>query len=337
MKFASRITGTGSAFPPQRVSNADLAQELASLGVETNDRWIRERTGIRERRFADLTSEQRPNAALAAKAAVKALEMAGRSPRDIDQIILATCTPDALVSSLACWVQQKIGATRAWAMDINAACSGFVYGLATAEQFIASGQSRTVLVVGSEVIHPFLDWKDRGSCILFGDGAGATIVERVPAGSNHRILSWNLSSDGKYWDLLYVPPFHRGKQGLLNHSQCHDSRMVMNGREIFKVAVRTLADFALLALKEQGLRVQDVDWFVPHQANQRILEAVAQRLEFPPEKVLINVDRYGNTSAATIPTVLDEAVRDGRVRKGQLLLLDAFGAGFTYGAMLVRW
>jgi 3-oxoacyl-[acyl-carrier-protein] synthase III len=337
MMFASRITGTGSAFPPNRVTNTDLSRELARLGVETNDRWIRERTGIRERRYADLTQEQRPNAALAAEAAVKALEMAGRSARDIDQIILATCTPDALVSSVACWVQQKIGATRAWAMDINAACSGFVYGLATAAQFIASGQSRSVLVVGSEVIHPYLDWKDRSSCILFGDGAGAAIVEQVPAESNHRILSWHLSSDGKYWDLLYVPPFHRGESGFLNDNQFHDSRMVMNGRDIFKVAVRTLTEFALMALNGQGLGVQDVDWFVPHQANQRILEAVAQRLGFPFEKVLINVDRYGNTSAATIPTVLDEAIRDGRVQKGQLLLLDAFGAGFTYGAMLVRW
>jgi 3-oxoacyl-[acyl-carrier-protein] synthase-3 len=337
MTFASRITGTGSAFPAHRVTNKDLSRELARLGVETNDQWIRERTGICERRFADLGSDQRPNAALAAEAAVKALEMAGRSARDVDQIILATCTPDALVSSLACWVQQKIGATKAWAMDINAACSGFVYGLVTACQFIASGQSRTVLVIGSEVIHPYLDWTDRSSCILFGDGAGAAVVEQVPADSDHRILSWHLSSDGNYWDLLYVPPYHQGGEDFLDHSHCKDSKMVMNGRDIFKVAVRTLTEFALLALNGHGLSVQDVDWFVPHQANQRILEAVGQRLGFPPEKVLINVDRYGNTSAATIPTVLDEAVRDGRIQKGQLLLLDAFGAGFTYGAMLVRW
>jgi len=337
MTFAARITGTGSAFPAHRVTNADLSQQLATLGVETDDKWIRERTGIRERRYADLTKEQRPNAALAADAALKALEMAGRSAGDIDQIILATCTPDALVSSAACWVQHKIGANRAWAMDINAACSGFVYGLVTAAQFIASGQSRTVLVVGSEVIHPYLDWEDHSSCILFGDGAGAAIVEQVPVDNDHRIISWHLSSDGKYWDLLYVPPFHRGELSFLNHTICQDSKMVMNGREIFKVAVRTLTDFALLALNSHGLGVDDVDWFVPHQANQRILEAVAQRLGFPPEKVLINVDRYGNTSAATIPTVLDEAVRDGRIQKGQLLLLDAFGAGFTYGAMLIRW
>ncbi len=337
MTFAARITGTGSAFPDHRVTNADLSRQLASLGVETNDKWIRERTGIHERRYADLTKDLRPNASLAADAAVKALEMADRSAQDLDQIILATCTPDVLVSSAACWVQHKIGANRAWAMDINAACSGFVYGLVTAAQFISTGQSRTILVVGSEVIHPYLNWEDRGSCILFGDGAGAAIVERAPSDSEHRILSWHLSSDGKYWDLLYVPPFHQGEQDIAAQTGCNDSKMVMNGREIFKVAVRTLTDFAQLALTSHGLSVKDVDWFVPHQANQRILEAVAQRLGFPFEKVLINVDRYGNTSAATIPTVLDEAVRDGRIQKGQLLLLDAFGAGFTYGAMLIRW
>ena len=337
MTYATRITGTGSAFPPHRVTNIDLSNHLRRLGVETSDRWIRERTGIRERRYADLTKEMRPNASLAAEAALKALEMAGKSAMDLDQVILATCTPDVQVSSAACWVQHKIGAKRAWAMDINAACSGFVYGLVTAGQFISSGQSRTVLVVGSEVIHPYLNWEDRSSCILFGDGAGAAVVEQVPADSDHRILSWHLSSDGKYWDLLYVPPYHQSESGFSISNTCNDSKMVMNGREIFKIAVRTLTDFAALALKNNNFSVEDVDWFVPHQANQRILEAVAQRLGFPSRKVLINVDRYGNTSAATIPTVLDEAVRDGRVQKGQLLLLDAFGAGFTYGAMLIRW
>jgi 3-oxoacyl-[acyl-carrier-protein] synthase III len=337
MTFAARITGTGSAFPPHTVTNAELSKQLGRLGVETNDKWIRERTGIRERRYADLANELRPNASLAAEAAARALEMAGRSARDLDQIILATCTPDVLVSSTACWVQQKIGANRAWAMDINAACSGFVYGLVTADQFIRSGQSRTVLVVGSEVIHPYLNWQDRNTCILFGDGAGAAVVEQVPSESDHRILSWHLDSDGKFWDLLYVPQFQQGELDFSKHAHCMESKMIMNGREIFKVAVRTLTEFADLALKNHGFTVQDVDWFVPHQANQRILEAVAQRLGFPPEKVLINVDRYGNTSAATIPTVLDEAVRDGRVQEGQLLLMDAFGAGFTYGAMLIRW
>jgi 3-oxoacyl-[acyl-carrier-protein] synthase-3 len=222
-------------------------------------------------------------------------------------------------------------------MDINAACSGFVYGLVTADQFLSAGRSRTALVVGSEVLHPFMDWKDRGSCILFGDGAGAAVVERVPADSNGRILSWDLSSDGKFGDLLVIPPFYSAGNLSSDEPSCNASKMLMNGREIFKVAVRTLTEFAHLALSKNGFSIEDIDWFVPHQANLRILEAVAQRLNLPGEKVLINVDRYGNTSAATIPTVLDEAVRDGRIQEGQLLLLDAFGAGFTYGAMLIRW
>ena len=337
MTYAAKITGTGSAFPPTRVTNFDLSEKLAKLGVETNDQWIRERTGIAERRYADMTEEKIPNASLAAQASQKALEMAGKSAEDLDQIIVGTCSPDTLLPSTACRLQHKLGANRAWAMDINAACSGFVYGLATATQFISTGQSRTVLVVGSEVLHPFLDWKDRSSCILFGDGAGAAIVEGVPVENEHRILSWNLSSDGKFGDLLKLPPFYTEGNLFSDEHSCNTSKMVMNGREIFKVAVRTLTEFARLVMSKNGFEMDDIDWFVPHQANQRILEAVAQRLKIPTEKVLINVDRYGNTSAATIPTVLDEAVRDGRIQKGQLLLLDAFGAGFTYGAMLIRW
>ncbi len=337
MTYAAKITGTGSAFPAARVTNYDLSEKLAQLGVETNDQWIRERTGIVERRYADMTKEKMPNASLASEAAQTALEMAGKKAEDLDQIIVGTCSPDTLLPSTACRLQHKLGAHRAWAMDINAACSGFVYGLATASQFISTGQSRTVLVVGSEVLHPFLDWKDRSSCILFGDGAGAAIVEGVPPKNDHRILSWNLSSDGKFGDLLKLPPFYTAGNLFSDEHSCNTSKMVMNGREIFKVAVRTLTEFARLVLSKNGFDMEDIDWFVPHQANHRILEAVAQRLKIPAEKVLINVDRYGNTSAATIPTVLDEAVRDGRIKKGQLLLLDAFGAGFTYGAMLIRW
>lgn len=337
MTFAARITGTGSAFPPTRVTNVDISNKLASLNVQTNDRWIRERTGIVERRYADLSDVELANASLAAEAAQHALQMAGKSPEELDQIILATCSPDTLLPSTACRLQHKIGAHRAWAMDINAACSGFVYGVVTATQFIATGQSRTVLVIGSEVLHPYMDWKDRTSCILFGDGAGAAIVEQAPLDSAQRILSWNLSSDGKFGDLLRIPPFYSGNNPFSDQFRSNDSKLVMNGREIFKVAVRTLTEFAQRTLDKNDLSIEDIDWFVPHQANQRILEAVAQRLRLPAEKVLINVDRYGNTSAATIPTILDEAVRDGRIREGQLLLLDAFGAGFTYGAMLIRW
>ncbi|MEJ2157232.1 MAG: ketoacyl-ACP synthase III [Desulfobacteraceae bacterium] len=337
MTYAARITGTGSAFPSNRVTNFDLSEKLSQLGVETNDQWIRERTGIIERRYADVTKEKMPNAALATEAAQKALQMAGKTGQELDQIVLGTCSPDTLLPSTACRLQYNLGAHRAWAMDINAACSGFVYGLATAAQFISGGQSRTVLVVGSEVLHPFLNWKDRGSCILFGDGAGAAVVERVPADNPGRILSWNLSSDGKYGDLLRIPPVYK-EDNLFSDSPCGNaSKIEMNGREIFKVAVRTLTEFARLVLSKNRINIEDIDWFVPHQANLRILEAVAQRLDIPAAKVLINVDRYANTSAATIPTVLDQAVRDGRIQKGQLLLLDAFGSGFTYGAMLIRW
>lgn len=336
MAFASRITGTGSSFPAQIVTNEVLADKLSRMGVATDDQWIRERTGIRQRRYADLLEDRKPNVALATVAASEALEMAGKTARNLDQIIVATCTPDTLLPSTACWLQNNIGATNAWAMDINAACSGFIYGVATASQFIAGGQSQTVLVVGSEVIHPHVDWNDRGSCILFGDGAGAVIIEQVPEQNRSRILSWQLSSDGKFGDLLYIPTYDVDARGNVDKGGS-DTCMVMNGREIFKVAVRTLAGIARKTLAKIGLTVDDVDWFIPHQANQRILEAVAQRLNMPWEKVLVNVDRYGNTSAATIPTIMDEAVRDERIQKGQLLLLDAFGAGFTYGAMLVRW
>lgn len=337
MTFAAKITGTGSAFPANRVTNTELSIQLAQLNVETSDQWIRERTGICERRYADLTRDNKPNASLAAEAATKALEMADKTPQDIDQIIVATCSPDTLIPSTACWLQQKIGASRAWAMDINAACTGFIYGLVTAGQFILTGQSRTVLVVGSEVLHPYLNWNDRGSCILFGDGAGAAVVEQVPSDSERRILSWHLSSDGKFGDLLNIPCVDVESPAFEDRLKHNHSKMVMNGREIFKVAVRTLTEFAQLALTSNKIGIEDIDWFVPHQANIRILEAVALRMRLPLEKVLINVDRYGNTSSATIPTVLDEAVRDGRIREGQLLLLDAFGAGFTYGAMLIRW
>lgn len=337
MTIAAKIIGTGSAFPAYKVTNTELSTKLAELGVETSDQWIRERTGICERRYADTSNDRVPSASLAAQASMQALEMAGKNPLDIDQIIVATCSPDTLIPSTACWLQEKIGAKNAWAMDLNAACTGFVYGLATVAQFIQTGQTKTALVVGSEVLHPYLNWQDRSSCILFGDAAGAAVVESTPADSEQRIVAWHLSSDGKFGDLLFIPTPEQIAFCPDGAPGGNGSKMVMNGREIFKVAVRTLTGIAQTALSNNGITIDMVDWFVPHQANQRILEAVAQRLGLPPEKVLINVDRYANTSSATIPTVLDEAVRDGRIKEGQLLLLDAFGAGFTYGAMLIRW
>jgi 3-oxoacyl-[acyl-carrier-protein] synthase-3 len=337
MEFAARITGTGSAFPEKRLTNDEIARELTRVGLETGDQWIRERTGIVERRISRVDDEAENNSSLGAQAARKALEMAGRKPDDIDQIIYATCSPDTILPSTACWLQQKIGAEKAWAMDINAACSGFVYGVVTAEQFIRSGHSKTALVVGAEVLSSFVNWQDRTICILFGDGAGAAVVEQVPARSKQRIISSYLSSDGRLSKLLYIPAGGSNMEVTPERYAQNLNKMKMNGREIFKVAVRTLSECALRTLEQCHMPAVRLDWLVPHQANLRIIEAMANRLGFPMEQVIINVNRYGNTSAATIPTALDEAIRDGRIQEGQTVLADAFGAGLTAGALLFRW
>ncbi len=337
MGHAARITGIGSAFPEKRLTNEDLIQMLAHHDVDTSDQWIRDRTGIRERRISNVENEAETNSSLGAQAARHALEMAGRRVEEIDQIIYATCSPDTLLPSTACWLQKKIGACNAWAVDVNAACSGFIYALVTAQQFIVSGQSRTVLVVGGEVLSQITDWSDRSSCILFGDGAGAAVVERVAAKSRQRILSSHLTSNGRLSELFYVPAGGSNLEVTPERYAQNLHKMRMNGREIFKVAVRTLTECALRTLEKRRLPIVRLDWLVPHQANLRIIEAVANRLSFPMERVLINLDRYGNTSAATIPTALDEAVRDGRIQEGQTILLDAFGAGLTAGALLLRW
>ncbi len=337
MPFAAKITGIGSAFPEKRLDNTELSGMLVRQGIDTTNKWIVERTGIRERRIANVQDENETNSSLGAQAARQALSMAGRKAKDIDQIIYATCSPDTLLPSTACWLQKKIGAHNAWAMDVNAACSGFIYGLVTAQQFVQTGQSKTVLVVGGEVLSQITNWNDRTSCILFGDGAGAAIVENVPTTDKRRILCSHLTSNGSLSDLFHVPA---GGSNLEVTPEIYAQglhKMHMNGREIFKVAVRTLTECALKTLEKQSLPIDHLDWLVPHQANLRIIEAVVNRLAFPMERVLINLDRYGNTSAATIPSALDEAVRDGRIKKGQTVLLDAFGAGLTAGALLLRW
>ena len=336
MNYAAKIVGTGSAFPERRMTNDHVAAELTKFGLETNDEWIRERTGIGERRISDVGNEAELNSSLGARAAQKALEMAGRRPEDIDQIIYATCSPDTPLPSTACWLQKKIGATRAWAMDINAACSGFIYGTVTAEQFIRSGHSRTVLVLGAEVLSHYINWQDRNICILFGDGAGAAVVEQVSTRSRRRILSSYLSSDGILSELLHVPAGGSALEVTPERYEQNLHKIHMSGREIFKVAVRTLTECALRALERAQVPAVKLDWFVPHQANLRIIEAVANRVGISMEQVIVNLDRYGNTSAATIPTALDEAIRDGRIRKGQTVLTDAFGAGLTSGAMVFR-
>jgi 3-oxoacyl-[acyl-carrier-protein] synthase-3 len=330
--FASRITGIGSAYPEKRVTNDDLSRVL-----ETNDAWIRERTGITERRLVTRGNPADQNSSLGLRASLRALEMAGKRPEDVDQILYATCTPDTLIPSTACWLQKKLGARRAWAVDLNAACSGFVYSLATADAFVRSGQAKVSLVVGGDLLSTFTNWEDRTSCILFGDGAGAVVVERTEASNPRRILSSHMQSDGELWDLFHIVA---GGSNMEVTPEAHArklDKMQMKGKEIFKAAVRTLADFAVQAVEANGLSLQDVDWIVPHQANLRIIEAVAKRLEIPLSKILVNIDRYGNTSSATVPTALDEGVRSGKVKPGHLVLLDVFGAGLTYGSLLLRW
>lgn len=337
MDYAARITGTGSAFPETRMTNDDIALKLTEVGLKTSDQWIRERTGIVERRISDVNNSAEHNSSLGERAAQMALEMAGRKPDDIDQIIYATCSPDTIIPATACWLQSKIKAHNAWAMDINAACSGFVYGTVIAEQFIRTGRSKTVLVIGAEVLSQFVNWHDRTICILFGDGAGAAIVERESAKSPQRIISSHLVSDGRLSELLHVPAGGSNMEVTPERYARSMHKMQMNGREIFKVAVRTLTECALRSLEQWGMRVDRLDWFVPHQANLRIIEAVANRLELPMDRVVVNLDRFGNTSAATIPTALDEAIRDGRIQPGQTVLVDAFGAGLTAGGFLFRW
>jgi 3-oxoacyl-[acyl-carrier-protein] synthase-3 len=337
MEYAARITGTGSAFPKRVVTNNDLGAMLAEKNIHTNDKWIRERTGIVQRRYSDLNDPSERNSSLGYEASLKALEMAGKGPEDIDQIIYATCTPDTLIPSTACWLQHKLGASRAWAMDLNAACSGFVYALSIVEQFIRSGKTETALIIGAEVLSPFINFEDRGSCILFGDGAGVAVVERVTADTSRRILSSHLLSDGSLWELLHIPAGGSNLEVTPDRYADNLHKVQMNGREIFKVAVRTLTEFARTALENNHLTISDIDWFIPHQANRRIIEAVANRLDLSMDKVLLNVDKYGNTSAATIPTVLDAALREGLIQEEQLLLLDCFGAGLTYGSILMRW
>ena len=330
--FASRMTGIGSAFPSRVVTNAEL-----STSLDTNDEWIRERTGIRERRIARPGDPEEQNSTMAMKAALRAMEMAGKKPEDIDMIAYGTCSPDTIVPASACWLQKKLGASRAFGLDVNTACSSFVYSLATADQFIRSGQVKTALVVGSETLSTFVNWKDRTSAILFGDGSGAAIVERTSADSPRRILSSHLGTDGNLWELFTMPAGGSNMEVTPEAKAQALDKFHMKGKEIFKVAVRTLADYAVQALEANELNPKDLDWIIPHQANLRIIEAVAKRLDFPMEKVIVNVDRYGNTSSATVPTALDEAVRDGRIKAGHTVLMDVFGAGLTFGSVLMRW
>jgi 3-oxoacyl-[acyl-carrier-protein] synthase III len=320
----SRITGTGSYLPPRRVTNADLATELAAQGVETSDEWIVERTGIRARHFAapDVTASD-----LALPACQAALQAAGRSAAEVDLIIVATSTPDMVFPSSAAILQHKLGVAGCPAFDVQAVCSGFVYALTIADSMIKTGAAKCALVVGSEVFSRILDFKDRTTCVLFGDGAGAVVLE---ASDTPGILASELHADGKHVGVLCVPGTVSGGQVL------GDPTLKMDGQAVFKLAVGVLADVARSVLAKAGKTETDIDWLIPHQANIRIMLGTAKKLKLSEDKVIVTVDQHGNTSAASIPLALDDAVRSGKIKKGQTVMLEGVGGGFTWGAILLN-
>jgi 3-oxoacyl-[acyl-carrier-protein] synthase-3 len=321
----SRITGTGSYLPPRRVTNEQLATELAAQGVETSDEWIVARTGIRARHFADagVTASD-----LGAHAARHAMEAAGTRPQDIDLIIVATSTPDMVFPSAACIMQHKLGIAGCPAFDVQAVCSGFVYALTIADSMIRTGAASKALVVGSEVFSRILDFSDRTTCVLFGDGAGAVVLE---GSDTPGILASDLHADGKHVGILCVPGTVSGGQVL------GDPLLKMDGQAVFKLAVGVLEDAARATLAKAGRTEADIDWLVPHQANIRIMQGTAKKLKLPMDKLVVTVDQHGNTSAASIPLALDAAVRGGKVKKGDTLMLEGVGGGFTWGAVLVDY
>ncbi len=319
----ARIAGTGSYLPDKVLTNADL-EKL----VETSDEWIQERTGIRERRVA---ADGQTTGDLAEIAARRAMEAAGVDASEIDLIVVGTTTPDLIFPSTACLVQARLGANGCGAFDVNAACSGFIYALSMADKFVRSGQSKCALVIGAETLTRMIDWNDRGTCVLFGDGAGAVVLK--PSGETG-ILSTHLHADGSYKDLLFNPV---GVSAGFKDEHNHGVKVVMTGNELFKVAVRALARTAEEALAANNVDKSDLDWLVPHQANLRIIAGAAKHLSLPMDKVIVTVDRHGNTSSGSVPLALDEAVRDGRIQRGQLLLMEAFGGGVTWGSALLRY
>jgi len=320
------IIGVGEYLPKKILTNADLEKM-----VDTSDEWITTRTGIKERRLA---SSQEAASDLAINAAKEALKDARVKPQDLDLIIVATITPDMQFPSTACLVQAALGAKNAVCFDISAACAGFVYAIVVAQQFIARGTYKNALVVGTEVLSSITDWQDRNTCVLFGDGAGAAVLSEVKSGG---ILSTYLGGDGSLADLLMLPG--GGSRNPATHKTI-DKRLhylKMEGNEIFKSAVKIMTDAAQIVLKQAGLKCSDIDLVIPHQANIRIIMAMAKRLGLPEEKIYLNIEKYGNMSSASTATALCEAVRIGRIKKGDIILLDAFGAGLVWGACLIKW
>jgi len=319
----SRVAGTGGYLPERIVTNAEIERL-----VDTSDEWIRERTGIRQRHVAD---DSESTCDLAERAARRALDAAGAGSAEVDLVVVATTTPDRIYPATACRLQARLGIHGCPAFDVQAVCTGFIYALAVADKFIRTGDSRCALVVGADTHSRLLDWTDRGTCILFGDGAGAVVLE---AGEEPGILSTHLHADGSYEDLLYI-------EGGLAYARGRfapgGGYMKMRGSEVFRMAVRTLHRIVDETLGAHGMQGGDVDWLIPHQANHRIIEATARKLHMPLERVVETVAEHGNTSSASVPLALDVAVRDGRIQPGDLLLLEAFGGGFTWGTALIRY
>ena len=322
-RIYSRIAGTGSFLPEKVLTNDDLSKI-----VETNDEWIRERTGITQRHVA---ADGQTTGDLAHGAALRALEAAGIAADELDMIIVGTTTPDLIFPSTACLIQARLGATGSAAMDVNAACSGFLYALTVADKFIRCGDAKKVLVVGAETLTRIIDWTDRTTCVLFGDGAGAAVLV---ADAETGILSTHLHADGTKKELLWTPV---GVSTGFGDGVGASGSIRMKGNDVFKYAVKALDSVVDEALQANGLGKEDLDWLIPHQANLRIIEATARRLDMSMDQVVVTVDKHGNTSAASVPMALDTAIRSGRVQRGQLLLLEAFGGGFTWGSALLRY
>lgn len=322
MKYA-RITGTGSYLPERIMTNADMEKV-----VDTTDQWIQDRTGIKQRHIA---ADDQTTSDLAEQASIKAIEASGINKEDIDLIIVATTTPDQVFPSTACLLQKKLDIHGCAAFDVQAVCTGFVYALGIADNFIKSGSAKCALVVGAETLSRILDWNDRGTCVLFGDGAGAVIVQQS---DKPGILSSHLHADGEYEHLLSVPNGISKNQARFREEGAH---ITMKGNEVFKMAVNTLGRIVDETLEHNKMQKSDIDWLVPHQANIRIINATGKKLGLNPDHVVVTVDKHGNTSAASVPLALDAAVRDGRIKEGETVMLEAFGGGFTWGAALLEW
>jgi 3-oxoacyl-[acyl-carrier-protein] synthase-3 len=325
MTTYSRISGTGSFLPPRRLTNADLVAELATQGIESSDEWIVERTGIRARHFVDAGVG---SSDLGAEAARRAMAAAGCQPSDIDLIIVATSTPDMVFPSTAALLQNKLGIVGCPVFDVQAVCSGFIYAMTVADAMIKTGTAKRALVIGAEVFSRILDFKDRTTCVLFGDGAGAVVLE---ASETPGILATDIHADGKYSEILCVPG-HVSGGAILG-----DPVLKMDGQAVFKLAVGVLEETARASLSKAGLNDSDIDWLIPHQANIRIMQSTARKLKMPMDKVIVTVDQHGNTSAASIPLALDHGVRSGQITKGQTLMLEGVGGGFTWGSVLLKY